>query len=133
MKKCKIRRYKTSWSSCDNVVISLFEGECTDTYDSTQIGIVEVRVSKAGEHKGEGYIWNLHVTEEYRGNGFGRVLLHDAIWVAEESGCKSVTLDWSIEEAARWVFDWYVRNGFDEREFGRDCAYMVKELKGGEE
>jgi ribosomal protein S18 acetylase RimI-like enzyme len=132
IKTYDIRRYMTSWPSCDNVVISLMDAAYPDTYEPEQIGIVEVRINKTGEHKAEAYIWNLHVKEEYRGKGMGRVLLNDAIWVAEENGCKAVTLDWSIEEAPQWVFDWYYRNGFDERKFGRGCAFMEKKLKGGE-
>lgn len=115
--------YKATWPSGDNVVISLYNDfPC-------QIGIIEIRIYKTGEHKGEAYLWNLHVVKNSRGKGYGRLLLDEATAFAMSQGCKAVSLDWDIEEAPKWVFDWYVRNGFDEREFGRGCAYMVKELK----
>jgi ribosomal protein S18 acetylase RimI-like enzyme len=88
-----------------------------------------MRIFKDGVHKGEAYLWNLHVRGECRRLGFGRTLLLRAISVARSRGCEMATLDWDIKESPRWVFDWYTRNGFEEREFGRDCAFMVKTLK----
>lgn len=122
----KVKIYRTKWPICDNVVISLWE-------DCVQVGIVELRIFKKGEYEGECYIWNLYVNAERRGKGYGRTLLKAATNIAKNSGCKTATLDWSIEESLKWVFDWYMRNGFEEREFGRDCAFMKKELKGGGE
>lgn len=124
-----IHCYKTEWPTCDNVVISLMAG--TERIEPIQIGIVEVKIHKTGEHKGEAYIWNLHVEKEYRGRGLGKLLLNAAHNVALNEGCDRASLDWSIEEAPKWVFDWYIRIGFDEQEFGRDCAYMVKPLEKG--
>ena len=128
-----IKSYTTEWPTATNVVISLLDAEYPDTYEPTQIGIVEVKAFKSGPHKGEAYIWNLHVNEDQRGNGGGKILLRAAINAAIVLGCDAATLDWSIEESPEWVFDWYMRNGFDERQFGRGCAFMVKVLKGGEE
>ena len=118
----KIRIYRTRWPICDNVVISAWE-------DFTQVGIVELMIFK-GEHERGGYIGNLHVNAERRGKGYGRTLLKAATNIAKNSGCKTATLGWSIGEYQKWVFDWYTRNGFEERGFGRDCAFMEKELKG---
>lgn len=123
-----IYTYRTSWPTCDNVVMSLWDAIYPDTYIPTQIGIVELRIANVGDHKGVGYIWNLQIHESYRGIGLGKILLREIINYAKMNGCKSVTLDWSIDEAPRWVFDWYIRQGFDEKEFGRDCAFMEKKL-----
>ncbi len=116
--------YSTEWTDTDNTVISLYEKGNTQ-----QIGIVEVTVFKTGERQGEAYVWNLHVKDELRGRGYGRALLSEAYDVAMLAGCKTVTLEWDEKDSPRWVLDWYVREGFDEREFGRGCAFMAKAVK----
>jgi hypothetical protein len=45
------------------------------------------------------------------------------------AGCDRITLDWELQDSPQWVFDWYVREGFDEQEFGRGSAFMVKSVK----
>jgi len=118
----KVKVYRTKWPTCDNIVVSAWE-------DQKQIGIIEIRIFKEDPYKGEAYFWNLHVNAERRGKGYGRTLLKAATYIAKNSGCNVATLDWDIKESTKWVFDWYTRNGFEEREFGRDCAFMVKKLK----
>ena len=110
---------------CDNVVISLLE-------DCVQVGIVELKIFKKGEHEGECFIWNLHVNAERWGKGYGRILLKAATNIAKNSDCKEAILDWNIKENPKWPvweFDWYIRNGFEGREFGQDRTFMVKTLK----
>ena len=111
--------YRTEWTDTDNVVISLYRKG-----DPIQIGIVEVTVFKTGERNGEAYIWNLHVTKDHRGHGYGRALLSDAYDVAMLAGCTRMTLEWDLRDSPKWIFDWYIREGFDEREFGRGCSFM---------
>lgn len=120
-------QYRTEWTNTDNVVISLYENGNT-----MQAGIVEVTVFKTGDRRGEAYLWNLHVTEDCRGRGYGRALLSEAYDVAMLADCDRITLDWELKDSPYWVFDWYVREGFDEREFGRGCAFMVKPVKENE-
>ena len=116
--------YSTEWTNTDNTVISLYEKGNT-----LQIGIVEVTVFKTGDRKGEAYMWNLHVNEDHRGRGYGRALLSEAYDVAMLAGCETVTLEWESEDTPQWVFDWYVREGFDERKFGAGYAFMAKAVK----
>ena len=117
-------QYRTEWANTDNVVISLYE-----TGNAFQIGIVEVTIFKTGERRGEAYLWNLHVADNRRGRGYGRALLSAAYDVAMLAGCGRITLDWELQDSPQWVFDWYVREGFDEQEFGRGSAFMVKPVK----
>ena len=114
----EIKVIKTEWAERDNYVCLLYDGDVFK-------GIVEVSVHK---EKKEAYIWNLNVEEEHRGNGLGRELLGKALSIAGERGCGEVKLDWDLRDSPRWVLDWYVRNGFDDREFGNGCALMVKSL-----
>ena len=115
--------FRTEWNDCDNVVISLYENG-----NAYQIGIVEVCLFKTGKRAGEAFIWNLFVREEHRGKGYGRALLSDALDVAMLADCEKATLEWERHESPKWVYDWYVREGFDESEFSDSYAFMVKTL-----
>lgn len=119
-----IRNYEIRWHNVNNNIISLCE---IGKY--IPCGVVEVSVFKEGEQKGEAYIWNLHVRESMRGKGYGRQLLEKAIEVAFDAGCTKATLEWDIKDSPQWVLDWYVRNGFEEKEFGRGYAHMEKTLE----
>ena len=117
----KIITYIAEWPTWDHVVV-LRQG-------GVEIkGIIEIRIFKDGERKGEAYLWNLHVRGDRRRWGYGKELLREAIKIAKERGCKKVSLDWDITETPRWVRDWYEREGFEEREFGSDYVFMEKKL-----
>jgi hypothetical protein len=54
--------------------------------------------------------------------------MDEAHKTAKHLGAKVTALEWSLEESPHWVFDWYCRLGYDEKEFGKGCALMKKEL-----
>ena len=116
------RQHRSEWNDSTNIFLSLF----SDT-THTQCGIIVIRLFK-GNNEGKAYLWNLHIDSEHRGKGNGRTLLHEAIDIARQAGCNKVTLEWDIRDSEQWVFDWYVREGFDEKEFGRKCALMQMDL-----
>ncbi|MBQ8713070.1 MAG: GNAT family N-acetyltransferase [Prevotella sp.] len=116
--------YRTEWTDCDNTVISLYVSG-----SEQQAGIVEVRTYKKGKHRGQALIWNLSVREQHRGKGLGRALLSAAYDVAMLAGCREAVVEWDLRDSPQWVFDWYEREGYDEREFGRGYALMVKPIK----
>lgn len=120
------RHFTTEWADTKNVVVSLYEaGEPLHT----QIGIIEVRLFRGeSKYKGEAYIWNLWVSEGHRRKGCGRALLSDALNLAMLDGCRAVMLEWDRRDSPQWVFDWYTRQGFDEREFSEGYAMMVKDM-----
>lgn len=120
------RHFTTEWADTKNVVVSLYEaGDPLHI----QIGIVEVRIFRGeSKYKGEAYIWNLWVSEGHRRKGYGRALLSDALDLAMFNDCKAVTLEWDRRDSPQWVFDWYARQGFDEREFSDGYAMMVKDM-----
>lgn len=74
------------------------------------------------------YLWNLWVEKPYRRNGLATRLLKKAEEIILECGYDSLSLVWEWP-TPHWVFDWYQRNGFEERAFGNKCASMVKSLK----
>ena len=120
------RHFTTEWTDTKNVVVSLYEAG--DPLHM-QIGIIEVRLFRGeSKYKGEAYIWNLWVSEGHRRKGYGRALLSDALDLAMLNDCKAVTLEWDRRDSPQWVFDWYTRQGFDEREFSEGYAMMVKDM-----
>ncbi len=116
-------QYRTEWTDCDNVVISLYEKG-----NDIQIGIIEVKIYH-GEHKGEAYIWNLSVSESHRGKGYGRVLLNKALYLVEGEDCTTAALEWDERDTPYWVYEWYGRKGFEEKGFSRGYALMIKKMK----
>ena len=115
--------YKAEWKDCDNYVLTLFESGLT-----APVGTLTLQVFKT-EHKGDAYLWNFHVLPICRGKGYGRKLLDKALKIARENHCRRAVLDWDSQDAPQWVFDWYVRRGFNEVKIGRGGAQMVKPLK----
>ena len=117
--------YITEWKDKDNVIISLWN----DEYDvSEQVGVVELAVYKHGEHYGEALVWNLYVDKPHRRKGLARQLMDEAHKTAKHLGAKVTALEWSLEESPYWVFDWYTRLGYDEKEIGNGCALMKRPL-----
>lgn len=74
------------------------------------------------------YLWNLWVDEPYRRKGIATRLLRKAEEIILDSGYDSLSLMWEWP-TPQWVFDWYTKNGFEEKEFGGKCANMVKILR----
>jgi len=74
------------------------------------------------------YLYNLNVMPDCRKGGIATTLMDAAEDWAREQGADCITLAWSLSEAPYWVFDWYVRRGYDEKEIGSKCALMEKRL-----
>ena len=120
--------YITEWKDKDNVIISLWHWEDYDNDTPEQVGVVELAVYKHGEHQGEALVWNLYVDEGHRRKGLAQKLMDEARKTAKHLGAKTCVLEWSLEESQHWVFDWYTRLGYDEKEFGPGCSLMKMEI-----
>ncbi len=114
---------KQHWEgSCDRILIADTEGR-----GSVQVDIP--LTDKARErYKADALLWGLWVDEGHRQNGEGDGLVLTAEQEAKASGCKSIAIEWSLQESPYWVRDWYVRLGYEEKEFGNGSSLMVKEL-----
>ena len=120
------KTYITPWKYKDNVIISLWHLNERD--DTEQVGVVELEVYKHGEHEGEALVWNLYVDDPHRRKGLAQQLMDEAHRTARRLGAKVTALEWSLEESPHWVFDWYTRLGYDEKEFGPGNALMKRPL-----
>lgn len=126
MEEYYIETYITEWKNKDNVIISVRKDD-GDT--SEQVGVVELAVCKHGEHEGEALVWNLYIDEAHRCKGLARRLMDEARKTAKHLGAHTCVLEWSLRESPNWVFDWYCRLGYDEKEFGPGCSLMKLEIK----
>lgn len=120
--------YITEWKDKDNVIISMWEYD-GDYNLSRQVGVVELSVYKNGEHEGEALVWNLYVSENHRRKGLAIRLMDEARKTAKHLGAHTCALEWSLRESPQWVYDWYARMGYDEKEFGPRCALMKLKIK----
>jgi hypothetical protein len=56
-------------------------------------------------------------------------LINLAEVIAKKNGHKSVFLEWEAKNSERWVLDWYLRRGYEEREFDRYGTSSLLEKK----
>lgn len=117
----KIVVYTTSWHDRDNVTL-LAMNDCDDVIGTLMIDF-------HGEDKMDAYLWNLHVMPENRRQGVATRLMDVAEQIAHKRGCKETTLEWDVRDTPHAIFDWYVRRGYEEREFGKGNALMYKKLE----
>lgn len=73
-------------------------------------------------------IYNLHVEVRHRRKGYATALLDAAEDWLRKQGSEEATLEWDGHESEYWVLDWYVRRGYDEKEFGNHSSLLEKRL-----
>ena len=119
-----VTQYETDWPDSANIVLMLHPlGDPLQT-----VGIIEAHCRKMGERQGEAYLWNLYVESQHRRHGCAHLLLQTAEQEARRHQCHTATLEWELRESPRWVLDFYTRQGYAEREFGKDSAWLAKKL-----
>lgn len=96
---------------------------------------VQVEVFKCQElkdmYKADALIYALYVDKDNRKRGIGKALLKKAEQLARDNHCRVVALEWHEQEAPRWTLEWYLRQGYNDIQFGRGCALLVKDLRTG--
>ena len=71
------------------------------------------------------YIYGLWVVEEYRKTGIAGQLLDKAEEIARSLGCEDVCLEWE-NTTPKWVFDWYIKKGYEELELSCSGSLLIK-------
>lgn len=96
-------------------------------------GIATVQLELYTEPQGSddvtAFICCLWVNEDERKYGHGKRIMDRAEEIAAKEGHKRVHLEWCSLDTPKWVFDWYRRRGYEEREFGPDSSLLAKELR----
>lgn len=95
---------------------------------SVQIEVLPDDAARKRFGGAETYIYALWVNDGFRQRGYGKEILQRAEDAIRKLGYKSAAINWDLRESPRWVRSWYIRQGYDEKEFGRDCALLVKDL-----
>ena len=111
------------WHTCDRVLITDEEH-----HGSVQLDILKDCTAKENL-RSDALVWALCVDEPYRGRGVGAALLGRAETEAAKRGCESVSLEWDRRDSKEWTLQWYMRQGYDEKEFGHYGSLLVKQLK----
>ncbi len=112
----KIKQYTQDWLDRKRIILVSDKGSV----------FVDVDYSP-DDFGARAFIWGLFVKTEYRRKGMGGQLLARAEEAARWLGQTIVALEWE-RPTPQWVFDWYIRRGYEEKEFGDGCAKMYKVL-----
>ncbi|QCD39694.1 N-acetyltransferase [Muribaculaceae bacterium Isolate-007 (NCI)] len=89
---------------------------------------VELYDEPQGPDKVTAFICSLWVNEDERRYGHAGRILDRAEEIAAKEGHKRVHLEWCSLDSPQWVLEWYLRRGYEEREFGPNSSLLVKEL-----
>ncbi len=73
-------------------------------------------------------LYNLWVREGHRKGGEANALLDKAIEICKKRGFTVLGLEWDRRDSRHWVFDWYLRKGFDEKSCSEHSALLIKDL-----
>lgn len=123
-KKNNMIQYQ-KWYWSDHILIT------DDIYNaSVQVAVFKCQELK-DEYHADALIYALYVDQPYRKRGIGKDLLKQAEQLARDSHCRVVALEWYEQETPRWTLEWYLRQGYNDTRFGRDCALLVKDLRTG--
>lgn len=74
------------------------------------------------------FIWGLNVNPDFRGIGFGNQLLKYAEDYVRKRDISKVELEWESSSSSLWVYDWYIRKGYEEIDFSEGYSRLQKTL-----
>ncbi len=115
---------KQHWFDIDRIIVT---DEANNA--SVQLDIFHKDDEKRHEvFKADCLLWALWVSNPFRGQGVAKRLMEVAERYAITFGCESVALEYDRRDSEPWVFRWYERLGYEEKEFGRYNTLMVKQL-----
>ena len=87
---------------------------------------LDITYSPNGKDK-KAFIWGLNVKGEFRGKHFARVLLSSAEAAAKEYDVSEIELEWQCP-TPKWVYYWYIRCGYREKEYDAGYSRLCKDL-----
>lgn len=76
----------------------------------------------------DAFLYSLWVDKDFRDTGVAKGLMRTVEQIAKEKGVQTISLEWDRREAPLWVFNWYVRLGYEEKELGRTNSLLVKKI-----
>ena len=88
--------------------------------------LVDITSSPNGKDK-KAFIFSLNVEEEHRNKGIGSVLLKQAEEYIKNQSIQTVELEW-ISPTPLWVYNMYIKNGYQEKDFDDGYSRLYKDL-----
>lgn len=90
---------------------------------------VEMYDKPQDDYGSTAFIYGLWVNEPYRRQGVANTLLYEAEQYIRKCGHKKATLQWNERDTPREVLEHlYLNNGYEDVEFGRNSALLIKKL-----
>ena len=101
----------------------------TRTIIICQYGSVLVDITSSPNRKDKkAFIFSLNVEEEHRNKGIGTALLKQAEEYIKNQYIQTVELEW-ISPTPLWVYNMYIKNGYQEKDFDDGYSRLYKDLK----
>ena len=108
--------YTQHWENKERLIIVCDEGSV----------FVDIKISPNKIDR-KATIWGLNVDLDSRGMGWGNLLLKCAEGCVRERLIDKVELEWE-SSSPLWVYEWYIRNGYEEIDFGEGYSKLRKTL-----
>ena len=89
--------------------------------------LVDITSSPNGKDK-KAFIFSLNIEEEHRNKGIGTALLKQAEEYIKNQSIQTVELEW-ISPTPLWVYNMYIKNGYQEKDFDDGYSRLYKDLK----
>ena len=111
-----MRTYTQYWNYKERLIIVCNEGSV----------FVDIIVSPNRIDK-KAVIWGLYISQNSRNKGLGTLLLNYAEECVRQQNVNKIEIEWEISSPL-WVYDWYIRNGYKEIDFGEGYSKLCKTL-----
>ena len=115
-KKNDIKLYTQYWNNKERLIIVCNEGSV----------FVDITTSPNKIDK-KAFIWGLNISPNSRHIGLGTLLLKYAEECVRQRNISKVEIEWE-NSSPLWVYDWYIRNGYKEIDFGEGYSKLRKTL-----
>lgn len=109
--------YTQYWNNKERLIIVCDEGSI----------FVDITISPNKLDK-KAFIWGLNVNPDFRGIGVGSSLLKFAEDCIRDQSINKVELEWESSSSSLWVYDWYIRKGYEEIDFSEGYSRLQKTL-----
>ena len=104
------------WNNKERLIIVCNEGSI----------FVDITISPNKIDK-KAFIWGLNVSQNSRNKDLGTLLLKYAEECVKQRNINKVEIEWEISSPL-WIYDWYIRNGYKEIDFGEGYSKLCKTL-----
>ena len=111
-----IKHYLQQWDFSERIIIVCDKGSV----------FVDITYSPNGKDR-KAVIWGLFVGSVYRCNGVGNDLLLYAEEQVKVRGIREVEIAWE-SPTPLWVYNWYIRKGYVEKDYENGYSRMCKVL-----